>query len=151
MWPHLEGDVIGGWMIASLISELRNPASPKTRLTIGSSKIDRTKCFNSTLMAEIEMGLLLRWIWLRWYISGCLRWLAWARLIAAVRELEMGGAASSFWEEEGEEGRRSRETPTQSSRARRWRRGEYPAPELPPREMESRRREKEGESKADIA
>jgi hypothetical protein len=32
-----------GLTIANLISELRNPASPKTRLTTGSSKIDRIK------------------------------------------------------------------------------------------------------------
>jgi len=70
--------------------------------------------------------------------------------MAAMRELAMGGTKSSFWAVL-EEGTFSKETLTQSSRTRNWKRVEYPDTELVfrQRERDSRRREKEGESKAE--
>ncbi|RYR41645.1 hypothetical protein Ahy_A08g038050 [Arachis hypogaea] len=66
-------------------------------------------------------------ICIKWKVSGWRRWFSWEHFMAAMREFNTGGPSSSAVEEvdEGlEEGRRSRDTPTESSKACNWRRGE---------------------------
>ncbi|WJX31304.1 hypothetical protein P8452_19743 [Trifolium repens] len=72
--------------------------------------------------------------------------------MAAMRELETGGPPFSPAGETAadlEVGRRSRETPTESSKARNWRRGEYG--EVPARAHASRSALEGRESKAEMA
>lgn len=64
--------------------------------------------------------------------------------MAAIRELETGGSSVGL-----EEGRRSRDTLTDKSSARNWRRGRYA--QLRAREQASRRAEEGKDSKAETA
>lgn len=64
--------------------------------------------------------------------------------MAAMRELETGGSSEGL-----DDGRRSRDTPTDKSSARNWRRGGYA--QLRAREQASRRVEEGKESKAETA
>jgi len=98
-------------------SQLRNPASAKTRLTIGSSRIDKTKCFRNDAVPPC-------WLcWYAWKLSGCHRWFACDRLMAAMSEFDTRASSSSLPPPPPlDDGSRSSDTPTERwwSRNKGW-------------------------------